>query len=473
MAIQSNGEVLMRWPVADHRITAGWYYSSGKYHGALDLGVPLRTECGAALKGTVTTVFHWNGKVTSGDNNSYGNFVIITHEPYRGMQLKTLYAHLDEIVVQLGQRVSEGQLIGYTGNTGNSTGPHLHFEVRLSNERRNPLNWLDADFYCANSAVKLGSYTSVVPVDTEEEDSMVQYMGMDCSKWQGDIDWAKVAKAGIKHVMIRAGYGRYSNQVDPCLQQNVEGCEANGIHYGFYWYSYATTTAQAKAEAQLFLATIKKYRPDMPLAYDIEYEKSILALTNAQRTAMVKAFLEEVEAAGYYGILYASTNFIKSYLNYSQLTAYDVWAAQYASRCTCPLPYGMWQYTSSGKVDGVSGNVDLNLIYKDYPSIIKAAGLNGWPKTGNQPAGDGSGSWQDREPEGEQPEAPVMQQPVITAVTAGDHEQFVALAKEIQVELTTTYNDTFAPLTQGDVDKVDTLAKKLQLGSEHYSISQV
>lgn len=462
MGVQANGEVLMTWPVDDHRITAGWFYSDGSLHRAIDLGVPVGTPCKSALWGRVTTVYNWNGVVTQGDDNSYGNFIIVTHEAYNGQQLRTLYGHLDSMSVKVGDYVEEGQVIAKTGNTGNSTGPHLHFEVQLDRVRNNPLNWLDADFYVAYSNVKLGSYTSVIPQSTEGGNTMVQIKGIDVSKWQGDIDWQKVRQVGIQHAMIRAGYGSNANQIDPKLQANVDGCEANGVHYGFYWYSYATNAAEARAEAKLMLSTIKNYKPDMPIAYDIEYEPSILALDNATRTAMVKAFLSEVEAAGYYGILYASTNFISTYLNYNQLTAYDVWAAQYGSQCTCTMPYGMWQYTSSGKVNGISGNVDMDMIYKDYPTIIKAAGLNGWPKTGNQTAGDGSGSYPDRDPEGAQ-QTPALQQPKLTDITAGDHQQFVALANQLGVGLQTTYTDTFDPVTQGDANKVLALAKQLKL----------
>ena len=156
----SNGEVLFTWPLATHTITAGWYYSDGKLHRAIDLRAAVGTPVYAAEDGTVDWVQAWNGHSTSGDQ-SYGNLVRIRHADYNGGKLQTLYAHLKESKVKYGQAVKEGELIGYSGNTGNSTGPHLHFEVRLSGTRYNPLNWLDGDFSCAYSTVRLGSYTSV------------------------------------------------------------------------------------------------------------------------------------------------------------------------------------------------------------------------------------------------------------------------------------------------------------------------
>ena len=156
----SNGEVLFNWPLAAHTITAGWYYSDGKLHRAIDLRAAVGTPVYAAEDGTVDWVQAWDGHSTSGDQ-SYGNLVRIRHADYNGGKLQTLYAHLKESKVKYGQAVREGELIGYSGNTGNSTGPHLHFEVRLDGARCNPLNWLDDDFSVARSTVRLGSYTSV------------------------------------------------------------------------------------------------------------------------------------------------------------------------------------------------------------------------------------------------------------------------------------------------------------------------
>jgi len=208
----------------------------------------------------------------------------------------------------------------------------------------------------------------------------MMFFAIDVSKWQGAMNWATVKNAGISHAMIRAGYGNSTKQIDPQFKRNVAGCELYGVNWGVYWYSYATSPAQARQEARCCLQVIQGLKPTMPVAYDIEYEPGILALDNATRTAMVKAFLEEVEAAGYYGILYASTNFIKTKLNWKELACYDVWAAQYGSRCTSPLPYGIWQYSSQNAlgIPGFGLSLDCNRVYKDYPAIIQAAGLNGF-----------------------------------------------------------------------------------------------
>ena len=157
----SNEDVLLRWPLAQHIITAGWLYNDCSLHRALDFRAAVGTPVYAAESGTVETAYRWNGRRTQGDTNSYGNMLKLRHADYRGGRLETLYAHLSKLCVAQGETVYEGQLIGYSGDTGNCYGAHLHFEVRYKNRRVHPLNWLDADFTTASVAVKLGSYSIV------------------------------------------------------------------------------------------------------------------------------------------------------------------------------------------------------------------------------------------------------------------------------------------------------------------------
>ena len=156
-----NEEALLHWPLAQHIITAGWLYNDGSLHRALDFRAAVGTPVYAAEGGTVETAYRWNGKRTQGDINSYGNMVKLRHTTYKYGTLETLYAHLSKLCVTQGQQVREGQLIGYSGDTGNCYGAHLHFEVRYKNRRVHPLNWLDADFAAASTAVRLGGYQSV------------------------------------------------------------------------------------------------------------------------------------------------------------------------------------------------------------------------------------------------------------------------------------------------------------------------
>lgn len=198
----SNGEVLLSWPLAEHTITAGWYYSGGSLHRAIDLRAAVGTPVYAAEDGTVDWVQTWDGLSTSGDQ-SYGNLVRIRHAGYNGGKLQTLYAHLKESKVKYGQAVKEGKLIGYSGNTGYSTGPHLHFEVRLNGNRCNPLNWLDADFTTAYSYVQLGSYTSVEPEEATTESELTT-VTVQVSRG----DYNKLRKLGESLGLIKNGYWR-------------------------------------------------------------------------------------------------------------------------------------------------------------------------------------------------------------------------------------------------------------------------
>ena len=158
--ILESGEWIFNWPLAEHIITAGWFYSDGSEHRALDFRAAVGTPV-FGVAGVVDWVQKWDGKTKTG-NQSYGNLVRIRcNAKYKGKTVYCLYAHLSAVNVTVGEQISDGQMIGLTGNTGNSTGPHLHFEVRLNGQRVNPLNWLDADFTVANGYVKLGEYTSV------------------------------------------------------------------------------------------------------------------------------------------------------------------------------------------------------------------------------------------------------------------------------------------------------------------------
>lgn len=154
----SNGEVLLRWPLDQHVITQGWRYNSGASHNGID----LRTQIGntavrpvyAADDGAVSAVQQWDGHTKDERSmQSYGNRVDIRHADYKKQSLVTRYAHLYKYVVAKGQKVKAGQLIGYSGATGNVYGAHLHFEVLLGGKRTNPLVWLDDDFMTASKNV--------------------------------------------------------------------------------------------------------------------------------------------------------------------------------------------------------------------------------------------------------------------------------------------------------------------------------
>jgi GH25 family lysozyme M1 (1,4-beta-N-acetylmuramidase)/uncharacterized protein YraI len=194
--------------------------------------------------------------------------------------------------------------------------------------------------------------------------------GIDVSKYQGAINWASVRADGIGFAMIRAGYGMYPQQKDPYFDQNVLGAQSQGIHTGAYLYSYAKSVEDAQREADVFLDWIQPYRLDYPVAFDIE-DASQENLSRELLSDIVTAFCTKLEAQGYYVMLYANKYWLQNKLIYDRISRFDIWLAQYAETATYDQPYGMWQYTSSGKVNGIRGGVDLNTSYKDYVQLIE------------------------------------------------------------------------------------------------------
>lgn len=165
----SNGEVLLHWPLDIHVLTQGWYYNDGSLHQAVDLRTQIDNmyirPVYAAEDGTVDQTQDWDGHTRTG-MQSYGNMVRIKHDPYNGKTLQTRYAHLSSYCVKYGQRVKEGEIIGYSGVTGNVYGAHLHFEVILGGKRTNPLTWLDNDYTLATGReyqFNKGEHSVVVP----------------------------------------------------------------------------------------------------------------------------------------------------------------------------------------------------------------------------------------------------------------------------------------------------------------------
>lgn len=209
--------------------------------------------------------------------------------------------------------------------------------------------------------------------------------GIDVSQWQGYVDFNNVKNAGYDFVILRAGYGKYTSQIDPTFERNYANAKAAGLNVGAYWYSYAKTASDASKEADVFLAAIKGKQFEYPVAFDIE-DPSQADLPNNVIDEICTAFCDKVEKAGYYVCLYSYPGFI-SKISSDIRTKYDVWIANFttASKPSYNGPYGIWQHSSTGKVSGISGNVDLNIAYKDYPTIIKQAGLNGFEKIKMEP----------------------------------------------------------------------------------------
>lgn len=191
-------------------------------------------------------------------------------------------------------------------------------------------------------------------------------IGLDLSKWQNDVDFKKLKEAGVEFVMIRVGgtrgkSGKYF--VDEKFKQNIKNAKKYGIKAGVYFYSYADSLKKAREEANWVLKQIKKYKIEMPIAFDWEewgnfneYKLSFFGLTS-----MAEEFIKVIESKGYQGMIYSS----KSYLeNIWMPTDYNIWLAHYTEHTNYEGKYKMWQICSNGKIDGVLGPVDIDIWYK-------------------------------------------------------------------------------------------------------------
>ena len=209
--------------------------------------------------------------------------------------------------------------------------------------------------------------------------------GIDVSVHNGDIDWGKVKADGIDFAIIRAGFGRLEKQKDEKFEQNYAGAKAAGIPVGAYWYSYAMTPEEAELEADVFLSVIKGKQFEMPVYFDLE-EKKQFDLGKEQISAIMRAFLKKVEGAGYFVGLYGSASSLTTHTADDIKSWYTIWLAHWVDKTNYSGAYGIWQHSEKGKVAGINGNVDLDICYKDFPTIIKAKGLNGYGKELNPPA---------------------------------------------------------------------------------------
>lgn len=209
------------------------------------------------------------------------------------------------------------------------------------------------------------------------------YEGFDVSMWQGsNVNFKKAKKSGKNFVILRSSYGnidKYPNQVDIQFYNNLDKVIDAGLDFGIYHYTYATTVAAAQAEAKAFVKLLKKVKKETKISYfialDIE-DACQSGLPRATVEAISKAFMDIVEKAGFYVALYSYESFLQNKFSSSFRSKYSVWCANFSK--TPAIKYDTHQYTDAGRVDGCTGRIDLNRTTKNFKSIIKKAGLNGY-----------------------------------------------------------------------------------------------
>ena len=195
-------------------------------------------------------------------------------------------------------------------------------------------------------------------------------MGIDVSKWNGNIDWNAVSNSGISYVIIRCGY-RGSSQgkliEDPKFLANIKGATAAGLKVGVYFFTQAVDEVEAVEEASMVLEQIKGYKISYPIFLDVEPSGGRAdSIDRDTRTAVCKAFCETIQDAGYTAGIYANKTWLTGKLNAGELNAYKIWLAQYSATPTYTGKYDIWQYKSNGSVSGIKGNVDMNQSYLGY-----------------------------------------------------------------------------------------------------------
>ena len=200
---------------------------------------------------------------------------------------------------------------------------------------------------------------------------VISYKGIDVSKHQGEIDWAKVAADGIEFAFIRVGtrgYGTGAIVEDAQFEANIKGAISNGIQVGVYFFSQAINEEEAREEAAFVLEKIAPYKVQCPVVIDVEKVSDSEARMNQisleQRTANTLVFLETVEAAGYEVMLYHNMEMGTLMLDMEKFENYSKWFAYYNKEIYYPYAFDVWQYSDKGKVDGIAGDVDLNISFK-------------------------------------------------------------------------------------------------------------
>lgn len=212
--------------------------------------------------------------------------------------------------------------------------------------------------------------------------------GIDVSRYNGAVNWAQVNASGLDFALVNAGYGNEIAQKDPLFDGNVSGALAHRMAVGAYWFGYAVSPKDAVREAEVFRKVLEPYRGRLtfPVAYDFEDDslrhfrkQTGRGPANAEIDAIARAFLDSMKAAGWYVCLYTNLDFIRTG-RFAAATrkAYDLWLADYSGGPDYAC--GIQQTGDTGTVAGISGNVDLDVSFKDYPAILRAGGYNGFPK---------------------------------------------------------------------------------------------
>ncbi len=203
-----------------------------------------------------------------------------------------------------------------------------------------------------------------VSFETKQKYGEAVARGIDVSRWQEDIDWSAVAADGIDFAILRAGF---SGETDTYFEKNYAGANAAGVDVGVYFYCYADSVEEAERDAEYLIALLDGRPLSYPVFYDVEEEEGFLAMSREERTEMVDAFCKKIAEAGYIPGIYTGRYWLSDYLDSDYLRQnYDIWLAGIMDEPPSECSAEMWQYSHTGNVNGIKGEVDLNAAYKRY-----------------------------------------------------------------------------------------------------------
>ena len=235
-----------------------------------------------------------------------------------------------------------------TDNSGNANTKDFVLNV-IENKKSTPSN----------------SYIAFSDIVNEHKKENTE-IGIDVSKWQGNIDFKKVHDAGAEFVIIRIGHqdgfgGEYI--IDPYFKNNIENATKNGLKVGIYFYSYADSDEEAKKQVNWIIENLGDYKLELPIVYDWESWSNINLLNFSihEFNEIADTFLNEIESNGYIPMLYSSKNYLENIWTNEK---YKTWLAHYTNKTNYEGEYYMWQLCSDGKIAGINGYVDINVLYK-------------------------------------------------------------------------------------------------------------
>ena len=207
-----------------------------------------------------------------------------------------------------------------------------------------------------------------------ENGEVISHKGIDVSRYQGNIDWNKVAAQGVEYVIIRVGIRGWGQEgtlvLDEKFEDNIKGASAAGLKVGVYFFSQAITDEEALEEADLVLDAIAGYDVSYPIVYDVEKTSEASGRMNQlsveDRTRMAHIFIDRIKEAGYTPMIYANMEMWSVLINMAEFEDVDKWFAYYDTDLYFPYEYAIWQYSDTGRIDGIGGDVDLNISFKEW-----------------------------------------------------------------------------------------------------------